>query len=71
MLLLPRPPDSGYGNYVIINHGDTSTVYAHMSGFAVSTGDYVSQGQTVGYLGATGRATGTHLHFEVYVETEE
>ncbi len=43
--------DSGYGNYVIINHGDTSTVYAHMSGFAVSTGDYVSQGQTVGYLG--------------------
>ena len=59
--------DSGYGNYVIINHGDTSTVYAHMSGFAVSTGDYVSQGQTVGYLGATGRATGTHLHFEVYV----
>ena len=59
--------DGGYGNYVIINHGDTSTVYAHMSGFAVSTGDYVSQGQTVGYLGATGRATGTHLHFEVYV----
>ena len=59
--------DSGYGNYVIINHGDTSTVYAHMSGFAVSTGDYVNQGQTVGYLGATGRATGTHLHFEVYV----
>ena len=38
-----------------------------MSGFAVSTGDYVSQGQTVVYLGATGRATGTHLHFEVYV----
>lgn len=58
---------SGYGNYIIINHGDTSTVYAHMSGFAVSTGDYVSQGQTIGYLGATGRATGTHLHFEIYV----
>ena len=59
--------DSAYGNYVIIDHGDTSTVYAHLSGLAVSYGDTVSQGQTVGYVGATGRATGTHLHFEVYV----
>ena len=59
--------DSSYGNYVIIDHGGTSTVYAHMSGLAVSYGDTVSQGQTVGYVGSTGRATGTHLHFEVYV----
>lgn len=59
--------NSGYGNYVIIDHGGMKTVYAHMSGFAVSTGQTVSQGQTVGYLGATGRATGVHLHFEVYV----
>ena len=59
--------DSAYGNYVIIDHGGTSTVYAHMSGLAVSYGDTVSQGQTVGYVGSTGRATGTHLHFEVYV----
>ena len=59
--------DSGYGNYVIIDHGSTKTVYAHMSGFAVSAGQTVSQGQTIGYLGATGRATGTHCHFEVYV----
>ena len=59
--------NSGYGNYVIIDHGSTKTVYAHMSGLAVSSGQTVSQGQTVGYLGATGRATGTHLHFEVYV----
>ena len=59
--------DGGYGNYVIIDHGDTSTVYAHCSGLAVSYGDYVSQGQTIGYLGDTGRATGVHLHFEVYV----
>ena len=59
--------DSAYGNYIIIDHGDTSTVYAHMSGLAVSYGDYVSQGQTIGYVGATGRATGTHLHFEVYI----
>ena len=59
--------NSGYGNYVIIDHGSTKTLYAHMSGLAVSSGQTVTQGQTVGYLGATGRATGTHLHFEVYI----
>lgn len=59
--------DAGYGNYVIVDHGGMQTLYAHNSGNAVSVGDYVSQGQTVGYLGATGRATGTHCHFEVFV----
>ena len=59
--------DSAYGNYVVIDHGDMTTLYAHMSGMAVSAGDYVSAGQTIGYLGATGRATGTHCHFEVFV----
>ena len=59
--------NSGYGNYVIIDHGGMKTVYAHMSGLAVSSGQTVTQGQTVGYLGASGRATGTHCHFEVYV----
>ena len=58
--------NSGYGNYVIIDHGGMKTVYAHMSGFAVSAGQSVTQGQTVGCLGASGRATGTHCHFEVY-----
>ncbi len=59
--------NSGYGNYVIIDHGNMKTVYAHCSGLAVSAGQTVSQGQTIAYLGATGRATGTHCHFEVYV----
>ena len=59
--------DAGYGNYVVVDHGSTTTLYAHMSGMAVSQGAYVTQGQTIGYLGATGRATGTHCHFEIFV----
>lgn len=58
----------GYGNCVIIDHGNyTQTLYAHMSGFAVSAGDWVEQGQTIGYLGDTGRATGVHCHFEIHI----
>lgn len=58
----------GYGNCVIIDHGNgMQTLYGHMSGYAVSEGDAVSKGQTIGYLGATGVATGTHCHLEVFV----
>ncbi len=56
-----------YGNIVIIDHGyGYETYYAHLTGFAVTAGDYVERGQTVGYMGATGRTTGTHLHYEVH-----
>ena len=59
-------PYSGYGNAVIVDHGDGfSTLYAHMSAFAVSNGTVVSQGQTVGYVGCTGSCTGDHTHFEI------
>ena len=58
-----------YGNCIIIDHGNgMQTLYAHMSGYAVSAGDIVSKGQTIGYLGATGWATGTHCHLEVFVD---
>lgn len=58
----------GYGNYVIVQHSDGySTLYAHMSSVAVSSGQTVSQGQTLGYVGSTGFSTGPHLHFEVRV----
>jgi murein DD-endopeptidase MepM/ murein hydrolase activator NlpD len=58
--------NGGYGNYVVIQHGNgTQTLYGHMQSVSVSPGDHVVQGQTIGYLGNTGRSTGPHLHFEV------
>ena len=56
----------GYGNYVMINHGDGFiTIYGHMSSVAASNGQSVSAGQVIGYVGNSGRSTGPHLHFEV------
>ena len=59
-----------YGNYVRIRHnGEYQTAYAHMSKFAkgVKKGDKVKQGEVIGYVGATGRVTGAHLHYEILV----
>jgi murein DD-endopeptidase MepM/ murein hydrolase activator NlpD len=58
----------GYGNYIVIYHGGgISTLYSHNSRNAVSVGEKVKVGQILGYVGATGNATGPHLHFEVRV----
>jgi murein DD-endopeptidase MepM/ murein hydrolase activator NlpD len=60
--------ESGYGNFVVIDHGNgLATAYGHQSRIAVSNGEAVSQGQVIGYVGCTGHCFGPHLHFEVRV----
>ena len=64
----------GGGNCVVIKHNSTyQTVYAHMSKFAsgIRSGVRVKQGQTIGYVGSTGKSTGPHLHYEVIVNGEK
>ena len=60
----------GYGRVVIVQHGSRyKTLYAHMNGFkrGIRVGKYVKQGQTIGFVGSSGRATGPHLHYEFRV----
>lgn len=60
--------NGGYGNHIIIDHGNgMQTLYAHNSKLYVADGQYVEQGQTIAWMGSTGKSSGVHLHFEVRV----
>ncbi len=59
---------TGYGREVMLNHGQgITTLYAHMASIAVSSGETVSRGQVIGYVGTSGHSTGAHLHYEVRI----
>lgn len=58
--------NAGYGSYIVVRHDNgTQTLYAHLSKTLVGVGEQVSQGEVIGQMGRTGKATGVHLHFEV------
>jgi murein DD-endopeptidase MepM/ murein hydrolase activator NlpD len=60
--------ENGYGREVTIDHGHgVETLYGHMSGFAVMAGQTVVRGQVIGYVGHSGRVTGSHVHYEVRI----
>ena len=64
--VLAAGQDAGYGNYVKVDHGDGFvSLYGHCSTLLVSQGDAVTAGQVIARVGATGHATGPHLHFEL------
>ena len=65
---------NGYGNFVVINHGNGyATAYGHLSRFAAGMhrGSRVRQGQVFAYSGATGLATGPHLHYEIRINNAQ
>jgi peptidoglycan DL-endopeptidase CwlO len=68
VLLQSEAESGGYGNFTCLDHGGgLQTCYAHQSSFAVGSGQSVSQGDVIGYVGCTGHCFGDHLHFEVRV----
>jgi murein DD-endopeptidase MepM/ murein hydrolase activator NlpD len=61
-------PNGAYGNMVVLDHGFAiTTKYGHLSRLAVAAGQHVKRGDVIGYVGSTGRSTGSHLHYEIWM----
>jgi murein DD-endopeptidase MepM/ murein hydrolase activator NlpD len=59
---------NGYGRAIVVDHGNgVSTLYGHLSGYSVSAGQQIHRGDTLGFVGQSGRSTGPHLHYEVRI----
>lgn len=72
VIIAEKYSNSGYGHYVMIDHGDEyQTLYGHCSSVVVSYGQWVNQGDIIAYVGSTGNSTGPHLHFEVRYKNEK
>jgi murein DD-endopeptidase MepM/ murein hydrolase activator NlpD len=60
----------GYGRTVVVDHGNgITTLFGHMSGFAVSLGQHIQRGDVIGFVGQSGRSTGPHVHYEVHINS--
>jgi murein DD-endopeptidase MepM/ murein hydrolase activator NlpD len=70
-VVVSTAPQGAYGNAIVIDHGyGVVTRYGHLEGYGVKPGQKVRRGDLVGYVGSTGRSTGPHLHYEVWVRDQ-
>ena len=70
-IVISSGPQGGYGNALVIDHGyGVVTRYGHLDSFAVKPGQRVKRGEVIAYVGNTGRSTGPHLHYEVWVRDQ-
>jgi len=68
-VLFVRYDPTGYGNYVVINHGGhQATLYGHCSAILVAEGDEVTTDTVIAKVGSTGKSTGNHCHFEIIID---
>ena len=67
--IVSAKPTGNLGKLIVIDHGfGLRTRYGHLSSFTVGGGDQVARGDLIGYVGSTGRSTGSHVHYEIWAD---